>query len=62
MAHLEERMRMEFRLMGSQFDNLSHKVSELNELLSELPRKFDALPRAVAELVVEMLKEREKKS
>ena len=58
LANIPDLLRMEFRLMDSRIAKLSRDVSEL----SELPRKVEALPRVVAELVVEMLKERGKKS
>ncbi len=64
-------LRMEFRLMASQIARLSAKVDQLTDRtneqgaklneLGDLPARVDALPRVVAELVVEMLKERGKK-
>jgi len=50
-------IKLEFRLANSQIARLSHDVAELRDL----PAKFDALHRVVAELVVEILADRDKK-
>ncbi len=57
LANIPDLLRMEFRLMDSRIAKLTRDMSELNEL----PRKVDALPRVVAELVVEMMQARGKK-
>jgi hypothetical protein len=48
-------IKTEFRLSNSQIARLSRDVAEL-------PAKVDVLPRVVAELVVEMLAERDRKN
>jgi len=54
---LPDLIRTEARFTNSQIARLSHDVTELRDL----PAKFDALHRVVAELVVEILADRDKK-
>jgi cell division protein FtsB len=56
--NIPDLIKTEFRLSNSQIARLSRDVAELREL----PAKVDALPRVVAELVVEMLAERDRKN
>ena len=51
-------IKTEFRFTNSQIAPLSHDVAEPGDL----PAKVEAIPRVVAELVVEMLDERDGKS
>ena len=55
-------IKLEFRLANSQFSRLNRDVVELKSdvtglksHVAELSGKFEALPRAVAELVVELM-------
>ena len=51
-------IKTELKFTNSQIARPSHDVAELRDL----PAKVDAMPRVMAELVVEMLDERDKKS
>jgi uncharacterized coiled-coil protein SlyX len=64
--NIPDLIKLEFRLASSQRARLSHDVAELQRRMGEmegrfgtLESKFDALPRVVAELVVEALNERD---
>ena len=68
MQSIPDLIRMEFRLGNSQIARLSRDVAELQRDVVSLTAKFgdlsgrvDTLPRVVAELVAEMLAERDKK-
>ncbi len=54
-------IRVEFRLTNCQISRLSRDVGELQRGWGDLAAKVHALPRVVAELVVETLAERDKK-
>ena len=68
-------IKMEFRLASSQGARMSRDIADLQRSVGELQRSvgelqrgggelqsnFEALPRAVAELVVELLAERDRK-
>ena len=56
MQSIPDLIRAEFRLTNSQIARLSRDVAELRDL----PAKVDALPRVVAEVMLEMLAERDK--
>ena len=58
MQSIPDLIRAEFRLTNSQIARLSRDVAELREL----PAKIDALPRVVAEIMLEKLAERERTS
>jgi hypothetical protein len=61
--NIPELIRTEFRLSNSQIARLSRDVAQLERQvgeLRELPAKVDAMPRVVAELVVELLAERDR--
>jgi uncharacterized protein YceH (UPF0502 family) len=60
--NIPELIRTEFRLANSQIARLSRDVAELQRGFGDLGTKVDALPRVVAELVTEMLVERDRKS
>lgn len=56
MQSIPDLIRAEFRLTNSQIARLSRDVAELQRQvgqLSDLPAKFDALPRVVAEMIAE---------
>jgi hypothetical protein len=59
--NIPDLIKLEFRLANSQIARLSRDVAELQGGQLELAAKFEAMPRAVAELVVELLSERDKK-
>ena len=59
---------MEFRLASSQNARMSRDISELQRSMAELRHEMgglrhnaDAMPEAVAELVVELLSDRDKR-
>jgi hypothetical protein len=52
---------MEFRLANSQIARLSRDVTELQRGLGDLTGKVEAMPRVMAELVSEMLADRDRK-
>lgn len=60
--NIPDLIKLEFRLTNSQIARLSHDVAELQRGMSEMQGKVEALPRVVAELVVETLAERDSKS
>ncbi len=60
MQSIPDLIRMEFRLGNSQIARLSRDVAELQRDFGSLNAKVEAMPRAVAELVSEMLAERDK--
>jgi prefoldin subunit 5 len=75
MKNIPNLIKTEFRFTNTQIARLSSEVAELQELrgdvqelqrkvgeLSDLPAKVDAMPRVIAELVAEMLAERDRKS
>ena len=72
MKNIPNLIKTEFRFTNTQIARLSSEVSELQELrgnvaelqrkVGELSDKTDALPRVLAELVTEMLAERDRKS
>ncbi len=59
---IPELIKVEFRLTNSQIARLSRDVAELQRGFGDLGTKVDALPRVLAELVTEMLAERDRKS
>jgi hypothetical protein len=57
-------IKMEFRLASSQRARMARDIAELQRSVAELkdlPAKVEAMPRVVAELVVELLAERDRK-
>jgi len=56
--NIAELIEIEFRLTNSQIARLSRDVAVLQRGFGDLTAKVDAMPRVVAELVVEMLGER----
>jgi hypothetical protein len=58
---IPELIKVEFRLTNSQIARLSRDVAELQRGFGDLGTKVDALPRVVAELVTEMLDERDRR-
>ncbi len=58
MKNIAELIEIEFRLTNSQIARLSRDVAVLQRGFGDLTAKVDAMPRVVAELVVEMLGER----
>jgi hypothetical protein len=58
MKNIPNLIKTESRFTNTQIARLSSEVAELREL----PAKVDALPRVLAELVTEMLAERDRKS
>jgi hypothetical protein len=62
MQSIPDLIRKEFRLGNSQIARLSRDVAQLQRDFGALHTKVEAMPRAVAELVAEMLVEREQKS
>jgi predicted RNase H-like nuclease (RuvC/YqgF family) len=67
--NIPDLIKAEFRLSNSQIARLSRDVAELQRNVAELQSgfgalggKFEALPRVVAELVVEMLGDRDRKN
>jgi predicted nucleic acid-binding Zn-ribbon protein len=61
LRNIPDLIKLEFRLAGSQRAKLSSDVADLQRRMGEMESKVDALPRIVAELVVEALDERESK-
>ena len=68
LQNIPELIRTEFRLANSQMARLSRDVAELQRGLGDLTGKVvgltanvDAMPRVVAELVSEMLADRDRK-
>ncbi len=59
--NIPDLIKLEFRLAGSQSAKLSSDVADLQRRVGEMESKVDALPRVVAELVVEALDERDRK-
>jgi outer membrane murein-binding lipoprotein Lpp len=57
LANIPELIRTEFRLTNSQIARLSRDVAELRDL----PAKVDAMPKAVAEVMMELLADRDRK-
>jgi regulator of replication initiation timing len=53
MQNIPELIRTEFRLTNSQISRLSRDVAELKRGFGDLTGKLEAMPRVVAELVVE---------
>ena len=58
---IPELIKIEFRLTNSQIARLSRDVAGLQRGFGDLSAKADAMPKGVAELVVETLAERGKK-
>jgi predicted RNase H-like nuclease (RuvC/YqgF family) len=61
MQNIPELIRTEFRLTNSQIARLSRDVAELQRGFGDLTGKVEAMPRVLAELVSEMLADRDKK-
>jgi hypothetical protein len=54
-------IKMEFRLANSQNARMSRDIADLQRTVGDLQRNVEAMPRAVAELVVEVIAERDRK-
>jgi len=54
-------IKMEFRLQNSQNARMSRDIAELQRTVGDIQRTVEAMPRAMAELVIELLDERDKK-
>jgi hypothetical protein len=61
MQSIPDLIRLVFRLCNSQIARLSRDVAELQRDVGGLHAKVEAIPRVVAELVTEMLAERDRK-
>jgi len=59
--NIPDLIKMEFRLANSQMARLSRDVAELQRGLGDLTGKVEAMPRVMAELVSEMLADRDRK-
>ena len=59
--NIPDLIKMEFRLANSQMARLSRDVVELQRGLGDLTGKVEAMPRVMAELVSEMLADRDRK-
>lgn len=59
--NIPDLIKMEFRLANSQIARLSRDVTELQRGLGDLTGKVEAMPRVMAELVSEMLADRDRK-
>jgi hypothetical protein len=60
MTNIPELIKTEFRLANSQIARLSRDVAELQRGFNDLTGKVDAMPRALAELMAEMLGDRKR--
>ena len=54
-------IKLEFRLASSQGARMSRDIAELQRSVGDLQRNVEAMPRAMAELVIELLDERDKR-
>jgi hypothetical protein len=54
-------IKLEFRLANSRWARSASDIVELQRNVGELQRKVEAMPKAVAELVVELLAERDRR-
>ena len=59
--NIPDLIKMEFRLANSQTARLSRDVAELQRGLGDLTGKVEAMPRVMAELVSEILADRDRK-
>ena len=62
MKNIPNLIKTESRFTNTQIARLSSDVLELQQKVGELSNKTDAMPRVIAELVTEMLAERDRKS
>lgn len=57
LRNMPDLIKLEFRLSNARIDRLGRDMSEVKNRLGGLEGKVDALPRVLAELVVDMIKD-----
>ena len=57
LRNMPDLIKLEFRLSNARIDRLGRDMSEVKNRLDGLEGKVDALPRVLAELVVDMIKD-----